>query len=82
MSVSLLTGKHFGHLYAFGDAGLLELNDGDAAIDFGKLRASAGFGSALTIKRWGRFSMASQTFYAKSSMRARCSSFPILSRSL
>lgn len=44
-------------LYAFGDAGLMELNDGDDAINFGKVRASAGLGSAFTIKRWGRFSM-------------------------
>jgi aminopeptidase N len=38
--------------YAFGDAGVINYNDSDEPLAFGALRADAGLGMALTVKRF------------------------------
>lgn len=47
------------NLYLFGDAGLLQANGPGEPVEVGDLRASAGIGSAWTIKKWGPLNMES-----------------------
>ncbi len=39
--------------YLFGDAGIINTNPIDEKLQFSNLRADAGIGAALTIKKWG-----------------------------
>jgi aminopeptidase N len=42
--------------YAFADAGIININRDSESIEWSSIRADAGFGAALEIKRWGRLS--------------------------
>lgn len=41
--------------YVFGDAGIININTRNEPLAFSNLRIDAGIGSALEIKKWGRF---------------------------
>jgi hypothetical protein len=43
------------NVYLFGDMGIINYNDIDDELRLADLRADAGIGTALTIKKWGRF---------------------------
>lgn len=47
--------KNYIHIgtYLFGDAGVMNYNQPDEDLAFGDLRADAGVGTTLTIKKWG-----------------------------
>jgi hypothetical protein len=44
--------------YLFGDAGILNTNTSKEVLKFGDVRADAGVGAALTVKRWGPLQLA------------------------
>jgi hypothetical protein len=43
------------NLYLFGDAGVINYNQPSNRLKLADIRADAGVGTALTIKKWGRF---------------------------
>jgi aminopeptidase N len=42
------------NLYLFGDAGIINYNQPDSKLRLADIRADAGVGTAVTIKKWGR----------------------------
>ncbi len=43
------------NIYLFGDAGVINTNPLNEELSLAQIRADAGVGTALTIKKWGRF---------------------------
>ena len=69
-------------LYLFGDAGLISINQGNTPLEFASLRVDAGFGTAITIKKFGRLSNIKPITKALSNSRTRSSASSSISMSL